>query len=112
MHVHPVAIDIPKNTVVGGRLTADIVVLRVAVHRHGDGHFRQTLPFFRERNHSTGHQQRIDAAPAEFRQDTIQLTMAHHRLATDKRDVQRLMLINQLEDATNQLISAKVTQRI
>jgi hypothetical protein len=38
--------------------------------------------------------------------------MAHHRLATDKRDVQRLMLINQLEDATNQLISAKVTQRI
>ena len=55
-------------------------------------------PLRRDRPHRAGDQLRVDAPLGQPRQNLIQLAEADERLAADDRDVQRLVLVDELEE--------------
>src|SRR5687767_14504153 len=99
------ALDVFQYAVVGRRLAALVVLVLESVDRDGYQQAGQTDIHARDRPHGDGHELRMYVSCSELRQNLIQLTIAHQRLAADDRDVQRPMMIDERHESRHQFVA-------
>ena len=112
---HPVNVDfaafnIFQDAFVGGGLTADVVVFGKAVDRDGDADARKLHPLDGNGNHGARHNQRENIHAAQDRENAAQFLVADERLAADQRNVNRLVLADEIDDAVDESVAAQVIQ--
>ncbi len=104
------AFDIFQDAFVGGGLTADVMVFGKAVNRDGDADARKLHPLDGNGNDGAGDDERENIHAAENRENAAEFLVANERLAADKRDVNRLMLADEIDDAVDESVAAKIVE--
>ena len=112
---HPVnvdfaAFDIFQDAFVGGGLTADVVVFGKAVDRDGDTNARKLHPLDGNGDHGAGDHERENIHAAENRENAAEFLVTDERLAADKRNVNRLVLADEIDDAIDESVAAKIVE--
>ena len=112
---HPVdidfaAFDILENFFVGGGRAADVVVLGQPVNRDGHADARQLHPLRRDGNDGAGDDECENIHAAQDGKDAAEFFVADERFAADKRDVNRLMLANEIHHAVDERVAAEIVE--
>jgi len=112
---HPVnvdfaAFDIFQDAFVGGGLTADVVVFGQAINRDGDADAGKLHPFDRDGDHGARDDQRENIHAAENWENAAEFLVTDERLAADKRNVNRLVLADKIDDAVDESVAAKIVE--
>src|SRR5262245_10102697 len=108
VHRHLMSFDVFEDPIVGRGLPPLVVLRLQAVDRHDHLEPRETGPFLRNRADGARDDLRLNTALGEHRQDRTQLTIADERLAADDRYVQRLVTIDECNEARDELVTLVV----
>jgi hypothetical protein len=79
-----------------------------AIDGHHDVELFVPAPFRRDGAEGAGDDLGVDSAALDLGQEQLQFTIANEGIATDQGDVERLELVDEGEDAGDQLFSAEV----
>src|SRR5580704_10212424 len=112
---HPVnvdfaAFDIFQDAFVGGGLTADVVMFGQAINRDGHADAGKLHPFDRDGDHGARGDQRENIHAAENWENAAEFLVTHERLAADKRNVNRFVLADEIDDAVDESVAAKIVE--
>ena len=108
MDVDPRAGDALQNALVGCRLAALIMLRLQAIDRN---HHVQQFVCAPGRRHSAKrarHDLRVDAALLHLRQNLLQFAVADQGVASDERNMQRLVLIDHCQHIAHQRVALEV----
>jgi len=108
MDVDATAGEVGEDALVGGRVAANIVVLREAVNGDGGSEARQAEPLHGNGNDAAGDDHGEDAAAGKLRKNQAKLAMTYKRFAADQSNVQRLEAVDESDDAADQVIATFV----
>ena len=112
---HPVNVDftafnIFQDAFVGGGLTTDVVVFGKAVDRDGDADARELHPFDRDRDHGARHHQCKNIHAAQYGKNAAELFVADERFAADERNVNGLVLADEIDDAVDESVAVEIVE--
>jgi hypothetical protein len=81
-----------------------------SIHRHRDAKQGHRVPMYRDRAEGAGDQQHRTSAAIQFGQYFLEFAKAYERVASDKRDVQRPIFVDQAKSALHQVAPLEVCQ--
>src|SRR5262245_60144675 len=100
--------DVLEDAVVGGRRPAHVVLGLQPVDGNDNRGAREAGEKSRDFTHGARDELGVNASLRENGNQCFQLAIAYERLATDDRDVQRLVLINQAQHPINEFLPLEV----
>ncbi len=104
------AFDIFQDALVGSRLAANIVMLGKAVDRDSDADPPELHPLDGNGNHSARDYQRENVHTAKNRENAAEFLVTDEWFAADQRNVDRLVLADEIDDAIDESIAAKIVE--
>ena len=100
--------DVLENAVIGCRRPAFIMLRLQTINRYHDIELFVLAPGCRNHTKGTRHDLSVDAARLDLRDKLLEFTVSNEGIAANEGDVQRLLFVEQGQDAVDQLLSAKV----
>ncbi len=99
------AVDAFEDALVGGGLAAGVVLGLETVNGDDDVELFVLLPFRRDGAEGAGDDLGVDAAGFDLGDELLELAIADHGVAADEGDVQGLVLIEESENAGDELVA-------
>ncbi len=99
------SLDVFENAIVGGRGAAHVVLGLQAIDRHTHLQAAACPPSCGNRPHGARHDLHVHAHRGQRRQQHVEFAESHERLAADDRHVQRLLPLDDVEHAVDELLS-------
>jgi len=110
VHGDVLARDVFEDAVVGGRRAASVMLGLQPVNRDDDLQLGYVSPRGRNRPHGARNHLRVHAHPGHLRQQDIELTEPHERLAADDREVDRTVHLHGPQHAVDEGLTFEVRE--
>lgn len=103
--------DVGEDSIVGGGSAANVVLGRKAVDAYGNGEASIRGPAFWQGTESAGDNLHMKVALEKPGEQGFELAIAHERISADEREMKRLILVDDAEDAFDKF-SATIVRKI